>query len=123
MRRKLFILYTIFSAFSMFASVSLVSAFVVELRFHDIMIVDGNGRPRGLTPSEDRQRKLNPLLGAIAFATPPFLWAYLIALRLRDWTVRRYRMKSELCTGCGYSLTGNTSGVCPECGAVAGKVG
>jgi len=28
------------------------------------------------------------------------------------------------CRLCGYNLTGNTSGVCPECGtAVAGKAG
>jgi hypothetical protein len=30
----------------------------------------------------------------------------------------------SLCLSCGYDLTGNTSGVCPECGtAAAGKAG
>jgi hypothetical protein len=24
--------------------------------------------------------------------------------------------RAGICSGCGYSLTGNTSGVCPECG-------
>lgn len=28
-----------------------------------------------------------------------------------------------LCDKCGYDLTGNTSGKCPECGAPASKVG
>jgi len=28
----------------------------------------------------------------------------------------------ELCKGCGYNLTGNTSGVCPECGQAVGHV-
>ncbi len=32
---------------------------------------------------------------------------------------RRRRRKRGLCLSCGYDLTGNTSGVCPEC---AGKV-
>lgn len=27
------------------------------------------------------------------------------------------RRKSGLCESCGYDLTGNTSGTCPECGA------
>jgi hypothetical protein len=29
---------------------------------------------------------------------------------------RRCRRQSGCCTHCGYNLTGNTSGVCPECG-------
>jgi hypothetical protein len=28
----------------------------------------------------------------------------------------RYRPPAHCCTRCGYDLTGNTSGVCPECG-------
>ncbi|HXE55512.1 MAG TPA: hypothetical protein VN541_20985 [Tepidisphaeraceae bacterium] len=31
---------------------------------------------------------------------------------------RRLRGRAGLCRECGYNLTGNTSGVCPECGAV-----
>jgi hypothetical protein len=34
---------------------------------------------------------------------------------LRRWSQRR-RHRQGLCTNCGYDLTGNTSGVCPECG-------
>jgi hypothetical protein len=30
--------------------------------------------------------------------------------------VRQQRAAAGLCTKCGYNLTGNTSGVCPECG-------
>jgi hypothetical protein len=29
---------------------------------------------------------------------------------------KRYRRQTGLCQKCGYNLTGNTSGVCPECG-------
>lgn len=32
------------------------------------------------------------------------------------WTTRR-RMSTRHCKHCGYDLTGNVSGVCPECGA------
>jgi predicted amidophosphoribosyltransferase len=44
-------------------------------------------------------------------------------------TVVLYRLARSLvsaphdghCSGCGYNLTGNTSGVCPECGAPVTK--
>jgi hypothetical protein len=39
----------------------------------------------------------------------PFLY---IAIRIR----RRRRSPFACCTTCSYNLTGNTSGVCPECG-------
>jgi predicted amidophosphoribosyltransferase len=29
---------------------------------------------------------------------------------------RRHRRRKGLCIHCGYNLTGNVSGVCPECG-------
>ncbi len=47
-------------------------------------------------------------MGLISFATVflPAKWAM---------SVRRARPKGG-CSKCGYSLTGNTSGVCPECG-------
>ena len=32
----------------------------------------------------------------------------------------RFRLRRGLCPGCGYDLAGNTSGICPECGAPAG---
>jgi rubrerythrin len=34
------------------------------------------------------------------------------------WIIRRLRQRPKVgcCTACGYNLTGNTSGVCPECG-------
>ena len=31
-----------------------------------------------------------------------------------------YRKAHGLCPGCGYDLTGNTSGACPECGMPIG---
>jgi hypothetical protein len=33
---------------------------------------------------------------------------------------RRRRLRKGLCTKCGYDLTGNVSGVCPECGQRCG---
>lgn len=38
---------------------------------------------------------------------------------LVDWTWRRLTQKQQgprRCRACGYNLTGNVSGVCPECG-------
>ena len=37
-------------------------------------------------------------------------------LLMRDFRIRTWEETGK-CRQCGYSLTGNTSGVCPECGA------
>jgi len=47
------------------------------------------------------------------------LWA-LVASQIHIWLARRH-ISAELtghCRGCGYDLTGNVSGNCPECGKV-----
>ena len=53
------------------------------------------------------------------------IWIAGLALTTATW-VRAYRIQreieldddydAELCTKCQYNLTGNVSGVCPECG-------
>lgn len=48
---------------------------------------------------------------ALLFAAYP-----LIALIQSPARRRRYRSEHGLCIKCGYDLTGNVSGVCPECG-------
>jgi hypothetical protein len=51
------------------------------------------------------------------------LFAFLSILPL-GWVVRRLTVDegSGLCEACSYDLTGNTSGICPECGtALEGK--
>ena len=40
------------------------------------------------------------------------------ALRRECWAILASRGES-ICTGCGYNLTGNVSGRCPECGEEA----
>lgn len=37
-------------------------------------------------------------------------------LLTRNRSRQRYRLRHGLCVGCGYSLAGNVSGICPECG-------
>ncbi len=56
-----------------------------------------------------------------ALVLPPWLLFVLFvvaptALLLRGPVRRWRRRKRNLCVLCGYNLTGNTSGVCPECG-------
>lgn len=47
--------------------------------------------------------------------TVPFLLTALpVAFLL--WLGMREKARPELCRGCGYNLTGNVSGKCPECG-------
>ena len=47
------------------------------------------------------------------FSVPPLLW---LALCTRRLVLLRRRRGPGLCPTCGYDLTGNTSGVCSECG-------
>jgi predicted RNA-binding Zn-ribbon protein involved in translation (DUF1610 family) len=51
-----------------------------------------------------------PLWIGLLLVAPPtvYLW----------WIAYRRRVPASHCQHCGYSLTGNTSGVCPECGTV-----
>jgi hypothetical protein len=47
------------------------------------------------------------------------VWPLAAATVLPTWLLsqlRRERLPRGCCTNCGYSLTGNTSGRCPECG-------
>lgn len=56
----------------------------------------------------------------IALFTVAFLLAVYPSLAFIRGPVRRYRRRRRgLCARCGYNLTGNVSGVCPECGAKA----
>jgi hypothetical protein len=48
-------------------------------------------------------------------------WGVSIAglVRHRRQRIEQYRRWTHRCLRCGYSLIGNTSGVCPECGRPA----
>ena len=53
------------------------------------------------------------------------VFAFLSAMLLVPGRMRlarqHRRTKAGLCTRCGYNLTGNTSGICPECGTPVAK--
>lgn len=53
---------------------------------------------------------------ALAAALLPIRWIVLYRGRWR----REARLRAGGCPVCGYSLTGNTSGTCPECGTMIG---
>ena len=57
------------------------------------------------------------LLVAVPFVYPLALTAAASALVARARVARRSR--AGACKPCGHDLTGNVSGVCPECGAAA----
>src|SRR5688572_13300102 len=69
------------------------------------------------TPSNSRWRRgiwVPCSFVAAAAALPPAFWAW------RFHRSRRLR-RPGLCLKCGYDLTGNLSGVCPECGTPSTK--
>jgi hypothetical protein len=50
----------------------------------------------------------------ITVAVAAGISALLLLRRLR----LRHRLRNDLCLVCGYSLHGNISGICPECGGL-----
>ena len=50
----------------------------------------------------------------------PF-WPVLLVVVLGEWWLWRHphSHQSDECSSCGYSLNGNVSGICPECGTEA----
>lgn len=65
----------------------------------------------------DRQKRQTFAAASVSAA---YGTTFVIVAR-RRW-VRHKRTASNQCIDCGYDLTGNTSGVCPECGTpVTGK--
>jgi hypothetical protein len=77
---------------------------VVELGTKYVQLVS-SVRPEGRT-----RIVLDLPLGLLAALT-----AALPAARF-SWWLRRIEIGAGLCTNCGHDLTGNVSGVCPECG-------
>ncbi len=64
----------------------------------------------------------SPLVSWTEIAIP--LWlplAVLTTTALLPWYLDRRRIPPGHCRRCGYDLTGNVSGVCPECGAAVRK--
>lgn len=51
------------------------------------------------------------IVPVILLAALPSMW--LLRADVRRW----HRVRTRHCVSCGYCLTGNQSGVCPECGA------
>lgn len=47
---------------------------------------------------------------------PLLIFAALPVFQFIRWRRRRLRVSRNQCLRCAYDLTGNTSGVCPECG-------
>jgi hypothetical protein len=63
--------------------------------------------------------------GLISVVFPLWLPAALFAMLPSIWILKNRRKRTrDSCRTCGYNLSGNVSGICPECGtAMAGKVG
>ena len=69
----------------------------------------------------DKQRHADsPILSLGLWAVGLFV-GVVIGRRTAAAERRRYRRLHGLCEGCGYNLTGNTSGACPECGSAISR--
>jgi len=71
-------------------------------------------RMRGLEATSKNSR---PVSVSFPLAVPCFAFAILPMVHLYRIHLRRRMMRANRCLKCSYSLTGNTSGICPECGA------
>ncbi len=56
-------------------------------------------------------------MGRVYLFLPPWipLTTFALPIGLMMWLDRRRRLPDH-CKKCGYNLTGNVSGICPECG-------
>lgn len=63
-------------------------------------------------------RDLIELLGLLLWTTPPILLGLLTLRMSKNSQVRP--LKYPVCQKCSYSLRGNESGICPECGTKIG---
>lgn len=76
------------------------------------------GRPIVSTRSTNLQRRipLEPLWPGFAANTVVYSGSLFLSVATVHWARRAARRSRGLCGGCGYSLAGNSTGVCPECG-------
>ena len=58
------------------------------------------------------------LLGLCVFVATIQFGVYWVHLPADQYA---HRLANNLCLHCGYDLTGNVSGLCPECGSVVGN--
>jgi hypothetical protein len=66
-----------------------------------------------------RMIPLYPMCGALALEAGLMSTLIAILWLLYKWLRGRYRLWSERCVTCGYSLVGNSGVRCPECGKLA----
>lgn len=57
----------------------------------------------------------------VLFLALPTCWLFVRARSHYLSRRTRHRTAHNLCLACGYNLTGNTTGVCPECGSLPSK--
>ena len=79
--------------------------------------------PSILPPDEREAFAVLLLLAFLTVSTG--IWSMVVSLidgqrRPKVWAAFVRWVKHDWCPRCGYDLTGNTSGVCPECGTEAG---
>ena len=87
--------------------------------------------PRGFTldcgmvwnsMGEQERKQLTESWSAVTAVTVPLWVPFLLLSAYPSWKLalaplrRHYRRKRNECLHCGYNLTGNISGACPECG-------
>lgn len=103
---------TVRSELSLIICTRLDSSEVVQEGFADFA---GFGWSRFVMPYQGG-RVLNRSLYMPAWAPVVLFAAYPTIAFIRGPLRRWRRGRKGLCVKCGYDLTGNTSGVCPECG-------
>jgi hypothetical protein len=74
-----------------------------------------NSSSRSTYRSEAISRTVLPDLKLVPHADVTALLALALAVAILKWQ-HRQSLRVGLCPACSYNITGNTSGVCPECG-------
>jgi len=107
-----------------FASLPLVPNAINRVEIGPNVVLGSNEFPalkHGFNRIRYQRIDLNPWTYIVFVSFPlwilPLLFAAHPAIAFMRGPFRRYRRRKKgLCIKCGYDLTGNVSGVCPECG-------
>ncbi|HSZ58993.1 MAG TPA: hypothetical protein VK797_25355 [Tepidisphaeraceae bacterium] len=82
----------------------------------------GYGPDSGAAPISMNEPRDVPLTTNDTFVLVPYPLVLLLSAVLPFcWLARRRPYRNGDCRGCGYSLTGNTRGICPECGSAVAQ--
>ena len=90
----------------------------VSIRSATVILAVAGALFAAVTVAKLRPSSVGEFLLMVVIVQVPFVivwWAHLLGIKVLEFRRKRRRLANQ-CTHCEYDLSGNVSGVCPECG-------